>query len=161
MAIQLMDDSLSLRDQLIEAVEAIEAADPQSQRAAALRLMACGLRERDFTARSRGSASCDDAEVRDFLRSLLAQREMAAREAEAAGRFDVAERAREDIGVIREFLPAPLSAVELEQAIREVIADLDAGKLKDMGRCMEALKQRFADRIEPAQACKAVRAALS
>ena len=131
------------------------------ERTQTLRQVVCALRERDFCARSRGGRDgCDDAEVTRFLRELLERHEAAAEAFEEEGRPAMADREREEAMVIAEFLPRPLSADELGAAVRQVVEELDARKLTDMGRCMDVLKSRYAGQISPAEAQKAVRAAL-
>ena len=68
---------------------------------------------------------------------------------------------REEIEVIEQFLPQPLCGQALEAAVNEVVADLGASKLKDLGRCMSELKARFPESIESGTAGKVVREALS
>ena len=50
---------------------------------------------------------------------------------------------------------------ELEEAVEEVVEDLGASKLKDIGRCMSALKQRYPGKIESGTAGKVMRKALT
>jgi len=62
--------------------------------------------------------------------------------------------------VIDEFLPKALAGEDLETAVNAIVAELEATKLKDVGRCMTVLRERFPGRIECGPAGKAVRAAL-
>ena len=131
-------------------------------RLATLRLMNCAIRDRDVCARGRGvGEGCPDADIRGVLETMVAQREVAAREHDDAGRIDDAIREREEIEVIEQFLPQPLCGQALEAAVNEVVADLGASKLKDLGRCMSELKARFPESIESGTAGKVVRKALS
>ncbi len=151
----------SIRHRLRIALRDAEALDSDGIEAQTLRLVKCALTDRDVTARGRGECSgCSDNELIDLLQTMVTQREASAREYDAAGRVQEAEREREEIDVISEFLPRPLSGQDLEVAVRTIVADLDARKLKDMGRCMTALRKRYPGRIECGPAGKAVRAAL-
>lgn len=146
---------------LEEALEAAEAQDVDGIRAATLRLVQCAVRDRDVSARSRGDCEgCPDEAVRQVLATMAAQREVSAREYDEAGRIEDAEREREELAVIEEFLPQPLTGDALETAVNAVVEDLEASKLKDIGRCMSALKTRYPGQIETGSAGKAVRRAL-
>ena len=127
-----------------------------------LRLIDCAIRDRDVCARGRGEGEgCPDADIRIVLETMVAQREIAAREHEDAGRIEDAIREREEIEIIQQFLPVPLSGPALEMAVGTVVEELGASKLKDLGRCMSALKQRYPGLIESGPAGKAMRKALT
>ena len=114
-------------------------------RLSTLRLIQCAVRDRDIAARASDRTSgCDETKTYD-----------------EAGRPELAEREREEIAVIREFMPEPLTAGELAAAVREVVDELGATGLKDMGRCMETLKARYAGRFTVSEAAAAVKALLS
>lgn len=119
------------------------------------------MRDRDVTARGEGNCEgCEENEIRKLLETMVAQREVSAREYDESGRIGDAEREREEIETIQSFLPKPLTGDALEAAVSQVIEDLDASKLKDMGRCMTELQNRYPGRIETGAAGKAVRRAL-
>jgi hypothetical protein len=119
------------------------------------------MRDRDVTARGQGNcAGCEDTEVRKLLEVMVAQREVSAREYDESGRIADAEREREEMEILQSFLPQPLAGDALETAVENVVNDLEATKLKDMGRCMAELQNRYPGRIETGPAGKAVRRAL-
>jgi uncharacterized protein YqeY len=119
------------------------------------------MRDRDVTARTMGKCEgCEETEIRTLLETMVAQREISAREYDEAGRVSDAEREREEMDIIQTFLPKALSGEALEQAVSKVVEDLDAHKLKDMGRCMAELQSRYPGRIDTGSAGKAVRRAL-
>lgn len=152
---------LTIRDRLCAALTEAEASDACSVSAQTLRLVKCAMTDRDVTARSRGECSgCEDGDILQLLETMVAQREVSAREYDDAGRIADAERERDEIDVITAFLPQPLKGAALEAAVSNVVADLEASKLKDVGRCMTALRERFPGQIECGTAGKAVRAAL-
>ena len=153
--------SISIRDRLLAALETAENEDSQSTRARTLRLVKCAMRDRDVTARTKGQCEgCEDTEVRTLLETMVAQREVSAREYDESGRISDAEREREEMEIIQSFLPKALAGEALEEAVGRVIEDLEASKLKDMGRCMAELQNRYPGRIDTGTAGKAVRRAL-
>lgn len=154
-------DTMSLKARVAQELSAETEKSGHSVRLATLRLIDCAIRDRDVCARGRGEGEgCPEADVRNVLETMIAQREVAAREYDDAGRIEDAIREREEIEVIQQFLPVPLSGKALEDAVSTVVEDLGASKLKDIGRCMTALKQRYPGLIEPAIAGKAMRKAL-
>ena len=54
----------------------------------------------------------------------------------------------QEIDVIRSFLPEPLSQEETEAAVLQVITDVGANGLKDIGRTMTALREQYAGRMD-------------
>ena len=151
----------TIRDRLMAALETAESDDKQGIRARTLRLVKCAMRDRDVMARGEGNcAGCEDAEIRKLLEVMVAQREVSAREYDESGRITDAEREREEMEIIQSFLPKPLADDALEEAVEAVVDDLEATKLKDVGRCMAELQNRYPGRIETGPAGKAVRRAL-
>ena len=65
-----------------------------------------------------------------------------------AGRQDLADQELSEIAVIEEFLPAQMSDDEISEAVTATIEDIGASGLKDMGRTMAALKERFAGQMD-------------
>lgn len=151
----------TFKERLEDALRAAEEKDRDSIRAATLRLVQCAIRDRDVSARTRGDCEgCADTAVRNVLKTMAAQREVSAREYDEAGRIEDAEREREELAIIQEFLPQPLPKEELEAAVTAVIADLEATRLKDVGRCMSALKDRYPGQVDTGAASKAIKKAL-
>lgn len=154
-------ESECFKDRLKHALAEAEASDLDGVRAATLRLVLCAVKDRDATARAKGECEgCPEAAVRQVLETMAAQREISAREYDEAGRISDAEREREELQIIKEFLPRPLIGEALETAVKSVVEELEASKLKDVGRCMSALKARYPGQVDSGSAGKAIRAAL-
>lgn len=150
-----------LRDELQTALKrAAEQGDARS--AATLRLVLAALEQRDREARANGGdqAPLDDEAIRDILRDMIAQRRKDIGRCEAAARLDEAQREAEEIRVLERFLPPRLAARELEQAVEAAIGELEAHSLKDAGRVLALLKERYNGRLDPAAAKKLVCARL-
>ncbi len=123
-----------------------------------LRLILAALKDRDIAARSNGQTDgVSDDEILQLLTKMVGQRRESIRLYEQGGRIDLAGREAEEIAIIETFLPRQLDDDEVEAAITEVIADVGAKGLKDMGPTMAALKQRYAGRMDFAQAGKLVK----
>ena len=71
---------------------------------------------------------------------------------EKAGRAELAAQEREEIEIISAYLPKHMSDMEAAHAISALIKEIEAETIKDMGRTMAALKQRFAGQMDFAKA---------
>ena len=146
--------SLALKTAMKERAEKV--------RIGTLRLINAAIKDRDIAARSADRCGgLPDEEVLAVLTKMVKQREDAARTYEDAGRLELAEQERAEIEVIREFLPRQLSEAEIDTAVTEVIAELDAEGLKDMGKCMGALKSKYAGSMDFGAAGAKVKKALA
>ena len=147
-----MANQLPLREAISHSTKAaMKAKEPV--RLATLRLVSAAIKDRDIDARSQDRCNgIDDSEILSLLAKMVKQREEAAKTYEDNGRLELAEREREEIEVIREFMPKPLSETELDALIKERVEALDAPCLKDMGKLMGGLKSDYAGRIDMGKA---------
>ncbi|MEM1419127.1 MAG: GatB/YqeY domain-containing protein [Pseudomonadota bacterium] len=123
--------------------------DKDAARLSVLRLINAAIKDRDIALRTEeGSEGASDSEILQLLGKLIKQREESATSFEEAGRLDSAERERAEILTIREFLPTPLTAEEADAAVNEIVAEIGANSIKDMGKVMGALKERYAGRMD-------------
>ncbi|WP_225907907.1 GatB/YqeY domain-containing protein [Hyphomonas sediminis] len=153
---------LGLKARILQALKDESAQTDSETRLQTLRLIECAIRDRDVCARGRGEGEgCPDTDVQRVLKIMIAQREESAGEHEEEGRLEEAIREREEVSIINAFLPQPLSGRALDIAVKQVVDDLGASKLKDLGRCVTELKDRYPGQIEAASAGKAVRTALT
>lgn len=142
-----------------EMKDALRAGD--KRKLATLRLVNCAINDRDIERRGTGGERCCDDDIRGILAKMIKQREDSARAYEEASRLELAQREREEIAIIREFLPQPLSEEETTRACREVVAEVDGTSLRDMGRCMNALKDRYVGRMDMSAASRKVKELLA
>lgn len=118
-----------------------------------VRLVLARLKDRDIEARPGGNATgIADPEIEQMLQGMVKQRRESIELYERGNRPELAEKERGEIAVIERFLPQRLDDAELEAAIRETIAAVGAAGVKDMGRVMAALKEKYAARLDPAKA---------
>ncbi len=114
-----------------------------------IRLMQAAIKDRDIAARTEGADTLvSDDDILAILAKMIKQREESAVTYENAGRAELATQEREEIEVIKGFMPTQLTPEEVEAAAAEVVAELGAESLKDMGRCMGELKKRYAGRMD-------------
>lgn len=118
-------------------------------RLSTLRLMSAALKDQDIAKRSDdGDGVLSTDEITALFAKMVKQREESATAYEQAGRMELAERERAEQGVIREFLPKPLSDDEVEDAIADAVRETGAGSIRDMGKVMGALKAKYPGRMD-------------
>ncbi len=111
---------------------------------ATLRLVLAALKERDHCSRSAGAAEgMADEDIRAMLRDMVEQRKAEIGRCECCAQLDLAEKEAEEIGILERFLPAPMSDSEIGAAVELAIRELGATRLKDTGRVIATLKERF------------------
>ena len=151
---------MALRERFSEQMkDAMRAKD--QKRLGTIRLILAALKERDIANRSEASREgVSDDEILSLLAKMVKQREESAAAYEGGGRPELAKAERDEINVIWEFMPKQMSADETKAAIQKVIAETGAASIKDMGKVMGALKERFAGQMDFAKAGAAVKEAL-
>ncbi len=117
-----------------------------------LRLVNAAIKDRDIAARSNGQEGVSDREVLDILAKMIKQRRESIKMYEEAGRLELAQGEREEIDIITPFLPKQLSEEEVSKACKDVVDEIGAEGLKDMGRVMGTLKERYAGQMDFAKA---------
>ncbi|MEX2632004.1 MAG: GatB/YqeY domain-containing protein [Tistlia sp.] len=149
-----------LRQQLNDALK--EAMRARDQRAlATIRLILAALKDRDIQARTEGRGDgVEEQEILEMLQKMVRQRRDAIELYAKGQRQDLVEREEQEIAVIERFLPKPLDEAESDQAVSDAIVELEAGSIKDMGRVMSLLKERYPGRMDFARASQAVKARL-
>jgi uncharacterized protein YqeY len=90
----------------------------------------------------------DAAREVQLLQKLVKSRQESLDIFEKNGREDLAVKEREEIAVIRQYLPAMLEGAELEAVVREIIAETGATSGKDMGKVMGVASKRLAGKAE-------------
>jgi len=152
---------MSLRAQLNDAMkEAMKAKD--AKRLATVRLVLAALKDRDIAARSETSRDLlGDDEILTLLAKMIKQREESAAVYRQGGRPELAENEEAEIVIIRSFMPAQMDEAAMKDAVAKTIAEVGAGSIKDMGKVMAVLKERYAGQMDFSKASAATKDALS
>ena len=150
-----------LRDSFTDALKAaMKARDHLT--VSTVRLIIAKLKEQDIDARGKGkSDGIADTEIQQMLLGMIKQRRDSITLYEQGKRPELAEKERGEIAIIERFLPKQLDDAELEAAAKAVIASTGAAGMKDMGRTMAALKERYAGQMDAAKASQVVKRLLS
>ncbi len=126
-----------------------------------LRLILAALKDRDIAERSKGNGEgVDDAAILEMLQKMVRQRHDSIEMYIKGGRDDLAKREAEEIDVIERFLPKQMDEMDMRAAVEGVISELQASSVKDMGRVMSTLKERFPGRMDFGKASGIVKDAL-
>jgi len=125
---------------------------------ATLRLILAAIKDRDIAARSEDRmGGVSDEEILGILQKMSKQRDESLRLYEEAGRLDLAEQEREEKEIVESYLPKQMSEDEIKKCCEDVVAEVGAETLKDMGKCMGALKERYPGQMNFSKASAFVR----
>ena len=134
-----------LRDDINNAMKAAMKAG-ETLRVSTLRLVNAAILQRETSGAER--LKLGDAEIVDVMAKMVKQRQESFEIYEKAGRAELAAQEREEIAIISGFMPKQMSDIEAGEAMSSLIKELEAATLKDMGRTMTALKERFSGRMD-------------
>jgi uncharacterized protein YqeY len=118
----------------------------QARRVSTLRLINAEILKRETSGAER--TKLGDADILDVMGKMIKQRQESLDIYEKNNRPELAAQEREEIQIISEYLPKRMSDLEAAEAISAMIKELEAATLKDMGRTMAALKQRFSGQMD-------------
>jgi len=123
--------------------------EKDATRLSTLRLISAAIKDQDIAARAKGNADgVGEGEVLAILGKMVKQRQESARAYEEGGRLELAEKEREEIGVIGDFLPRQLSDAEVAKAVNDAISATGADSIRDMGKVMGALKAKYTGQMD-------------
>lgn len=103
----------------------------------------------------------DDARILSVLDKMLKQRRDSISQFEAAGRNDLADQEKYEMGVVQEFLPAQLTLAEIDALIAAAIAATGANSMQDMGKVMGQLKPQLQGRADLGKVSAQIKASLT
>jgi uncharacterized protein len=147
-----------LRDDINAALrDAMKAKD--QAKVGTLRLINAAIQSAEIDLRD-GKTLSEDA-LLGVLQKMIKQRQESLDIYQKAGRGELAAKERAEMEIITGFLPKQMSDDEAEAAIATVVKEVDAQSVKDMGKVMAALKERFAGKMDFGKASGTVKALLS
>lgn len=152
---------MSLRTHISDALKQAMK-DKAADRLSTLRLINAAIKDKDIAARAQGNdEGVSEAEVLAILSKMAKQRQESARAYEEGGRLDLAEREREEVEVIEEFLPRQLSVTETAAAVDAAVDEIGATSIRDMGKVMGLLKERYTGQMDFGAVGPVIKARLS
>ena len=149
-----------LRDDINNAVkDAMRAKD--ERKLSTLRMVNSTIKNADIEARGQGKPALTDDDVLGVLQKMIKQRHESAELYEKGGRADLVAQEREEIAIIEKYLPKQLTDQEIHDTILALVKETGASAMKDMGRVMAAIKERYAGKLDVGKASAAVKKLLS
>ena len=114
-----------------------------------LRLILTAIKERDIANRTiEKKEGVKDAEIIKVLRKMKKQRQDSVRLYKKGNRQELLEQEEKEIEIIDTFLPQQLNEEETKKICEELIKTLGVSSIKDMGKIMGVLKQKYSDSID-------------
>jgi len=118
-----------------------------------IRLILTAIKDRDIAARGKGnSEGISEQDILQVLQTMVRQRHESIELYEQGGRLELAEQEADEITIIEEFLPQQLGDDEIAEAVGAVVAETGAASIKDMGKVMGVLRERYAGQMDFAKA---------
>ncbi|MEI6572864.1 MAG: GatB/YqeY domain-containing protein [Alphaproteobacteria bacterium] len=151
---------MALRESFTELMKAAMKAGDK-RRTGTLRMITAALKDRDIEARGQGKEPLSDDDILGLLQKMVKQRQESLTIYEQAGRTELATQEREEIEIIMGFMPKQMDEAEMTAAIKTIIAETGAASVKDMGKVMAVMKERYAGQMDFAKASGAVKGVLS
>ena len=149
-----------LRDEINEAVKTAMKSQ-EKLKLSTLRMVNSAIKNADIEARGAGKGALGDADILGLLQKLIKQRRESVELYRKGGRQELVDQEEAEIAVIRGFLPQPLSDADAREAIAAVIRETGASGMKDMGKVIAALKERYAGRMDFGKASALVKGMLT
>ncbi|WP_137155833.1 GatB/YqeY domain-containing protein [Rhizobium sp. FKL33] len=148
-----------MREKLMTALkEAMKS--KETTRVNTIRMVQSAIKDLEIANRTKADATVTDGDIAQLLSKLVKQREESAKVYDEGGRPELAAKEREEIAIITGFMPKQLSDDEVTEAIKAAIAETGAASIKDMGKVMAVLKDRFPGQMDFAKASGQIKAQL-
>ena len=134
---------MALKERITEDMKTVMRAG-EKQRLATIRLLLAAIKQREVDER----ITLDDGQVLAVIEKMIKQRREAISQFEAGGRADLVAKESAEIVVLQAYLPAQLTAAEIDALIAEAIAATGAASIKDMGKVMGFVKGKAQGRAD-------------
>ena len=103
----------------------------------------------------------NELQITSILEKMIKQRNDAIAQFEQAKRQELADKEKQEIEIIKEFLPEQMSDDEISELVSKIISEVDAQDMKDMGKVMGSLKPLIAGKADAGVVSQLVKKALS
>ena len=126
-----------------------------------LRLIKASIKEKDIIAKGNGKTDISDQEIISVLQSMIKQRKVSVDMYLNGKRDDLAKKEENEIKIISKFLPEQLSVKQIEIIINETIISSSANSLRDIGKIINLMKEKYDGKIDFGVASKMIKEKLS
>lgn len=149
-----------MRETITKALREAQKAQDK-ERTSTLRMINAAIQDRDIANRGAGKDAASSEEILQILTKLVKQREDSAKAYEEGGRAELAAKERAEIAIIREYLPQQMDEAQTREAIAKAVAETGAASVKDMGKVMAYLKERYTGQLDFGKASGLIKEMLS
>ena len=125
-----------------------------------VRLIMAALKDKDIAARPKGVTAIPDEDILQMMTGMVKQRRESIEMFEKGGRPELARAEQQEIDIIQSFMPKKMDETEATAAIKAAIAETGASSVKDMGKVMAVLKEKYAGQMDFSKASGLVKANL-
>jgi uncharacterized protein YqeY len=146
---------MSLKERITEDMKAAMRAK-DSERLGTIRMITAAIKQREVDER----ITLDDTQVLAVLEKMIKMRKESIAQFASGGRDDLVARETKEVELLQSYMPAQLSAAELDAIIAAAIAESGAASIKDMGKAMALVKQKAQGRTDMAAASAKLKAKL-
>ncbi|QEE44392.1 GatB/YqeY domain-containing protein [Rhizobium sp. WL3] len=136
-----------LRDTLANSLKQAQKAK-DVRRTSTVRLIQTAIKDRDIAHRGTGKDPVSDDEIMQILMKMMKQRDESARIYADNNRPELAAQEREEIEIIKSFMPEQLPEEKVRELCAAVINETGAQGLRDMGKCISTLKERYSGQMD-------------
>ena len=147
---------MTLKEQITEDMKSAMRAK-EAERLGTIRLLLAAIKQREVDER----ITVDDAGIIAIIEKLIKQRKDSIEQFQKAERTDLVDQESKELAILQAYMPAQLSAAEVQSAIQKIIADLGASGPQDMGKVIGALKAQLAGKADMGMVSGLVKAALA
>lgn len=146
---------MSLKERISEDMKAAMRAK-ETERLGTIRMLQAAIKQREVDER----ITLDDAQVLAVLEKMIKTRKESVELFKSGGRTDLVEKEVREIEQLQAYLPAQLSAAELDKLIADAVVQTGAASIKDMGKVMAVVKQHAAGRADMGAVSATIKAKL-
>jgi len=147
---------MSLKDQITDDMKtAMRAKD--TARLGAIRLLLAAMKQREVDER----ITLADSDVLSIIDKMIKQRRDSITAFEAAGRQELADAEKFEVGVLQGYMPQQMTEAEIAAAVAEAVAASGAKSPQEMGKVIALLKPKLAGRADMGKVSGLVKAQLS
>lgn len=136
-----------MRARIAEALKSAQKAQDK-ELVSTLRMISAAIQDRDIANRGTGKAAAGDDEILQILTRMVKQRQESAKAFEDGNRPELAAKENAEIAIIGNFLPSQMDEAETQAAIEATISETGASGLRDMGKVMNALKEKYPGQMD-------------
>ena len=120
-----------------------------------IRLIIAAIKDRDIVVRTEGNQNgISEADIISLLKKMQKQREESIQLYTKGNRMDLVQSEEDEIKIIKQFLPKQMNDDEIKNLVKEAIEINDAKSIRDMGKVMSHLKEKYSTNMDFSKASK-------